>query len=128
MRILLVLTFVTMLARPAVAEQPADTLRPRATNARARLHKMQGRVLMSLGIIHLIGASIAGAVMLGEDQACRRNPECRNEDYVSPIAAFTMVGLGGLFSAVGVPLYVSGANGVARETAASPRPLVAFEF
>jgi len=94
----------------------------------AQRRKMQGRVLMSLGIIHLIGASIAGAVMLGEDESCRRDPGCRNEDWVSPIAAFTTVALGGLFSAVGVPLYVSGANGVARETSLAQAPLLTVRF
>ena len=112
----LLLAMLTLFAaRPAVAEP------------RPRLHKMQGRVLMSLGIIHLIGATIAGAVMLGEQETCHPI-DCRNEDIVSPITAFTTVALGGLFTAIGVPLYVSGANGIARETAAAPRPFVTIAF
>jgi hypothetical protein len=108
------------------AEPPAGVARPRDTQAQR--HKMQGRVLMSLGIIHLIGATIAGAVMLGEQQSCHPETGCRNEDLATPIAAFTTVAIGGIFSAIGIPLYVSGANGVARQTLTAQSPLLTVAF
>ncbi len=88
---------------------------PSLSLERARGRKAGGKALMALGIIHLIGAAISGSVMIGASANCQP-PECLNEDWVTPIATWTTLAFGLIFSSAGIPLYVSGANGVARAT------------
>ena len=120
---------LTTLAPPlAGADPPAHVARPRAPQTRAHRRKIQGAVLMALGIAHLAIATITGFYWLGEERSCQADPSCRDEDIATPIAALTTVALGGIFSAVGVPVYVSGANGVARQPATAQAPLLTVAF
>lgn len=58
-----------------------------------------------------------------------RLPSCRNEDFVSPIAAYTLLGTGAIFNGVGVPLYISGANELARnQSPPAPPPALSLAF
>jgi hypothetical protein len=80
----------------------------------ARVRKATGMTWMVTGLVHLGVAGILGAVWIGTSVECSRNPSCRNEDFVTPSAAGALLGAGVIASAIGVPIYVSGANRVAR--------------
>jgi hypothetical protein len=123
---MLLLLALSTFAPRAGAEPTPDLTRPRSTSARR--HKIQGWVLMSFGIAHFVIATITGFYYLGEDLSCRTDPNCRNEDIASPIAAFTTVCLGGIFTAAGVPVYVSGANALAREKSTPQASLLTVSF
>lgn len=82
--------------------------------ARARGNKIGGAILMGIGILHLFGATVAGSVMARQNATCSANPQCRNEDWLTPSATFAMAGVGGLFSVIGIPIYATGANQMAR--------------
>jgi hypothetical protein len=103
---------------PLVPDAPPPPRLPSdraARQDRADARRIQGAVLMAMGIAHLIPSLVLGSVALDAGLRCRRSPGCDDYDYVTrPVVAGALLSLGVIFTAVGVPLYVVGTNHRAR--------------
>jgi hypothetical protein len=104
-RVLALLLAVTI-AAPSFADESFDAER------HARRMRKSGAGLMSVGVIHLGGGLALTLAMIGMSVSCRNDPfPCNDEG--SGFLMFPAIGLlavGGLLTAVGMPLFFVGRN------------------
>jgi hypothetical protein len=99
---LLALCFCLLLAAPA----RADDGDARVT---ARRMRKSGAGLMSVGLIHLAPGLALTFAMVGMDASCRNQPfPCNEGSGFFFVPAMSLIAVGGLFTAIGMPLFFVG--------------------
>jgi hypothetical protein len=101
----LALLLVVTLAAPSFADERSDA----AVDAR-RMRK-SGAGLMSVGVIHLGTGVVLTLAMVGMGLSCRNEPfPCDEGSGFLMFPAIGLLAVGGLLTAVGMPLFFVGRN------------------
>jgi hypothetical protein len=102
---MLALLLVVTLAAPSFADEGSDAA------VHARRMRKSGAGLMSVGVIHLGGGVALTLAMVGMGLSCRNEPfPCDEGAGFLMFPAIGLLAVGGLLTAVGMPLFFVGRN------------------